>query len=249
MKDIPDYIYGKHAVIEALNIRPDIVRVVYTTKNNVITQEMREVLTKHTIPWKELIPKKLPTGIASDAVYQGYIAEINVSKLIIPYEDFVHSCAVTNDTSYVLLAEIHDPHNVGAIIRSAVAFGVSAVFIPEHRQAQMTGTIIKVSAGTAFHVPLVQIKNINHTLADLKKCGFWIYGLDMHGTQSLQEERFEKPTVMVLGNEAEGIRKKTLEHCDIVLTIPMSVRTESLNVSVAAGIALYAWSLRHVKIL
>jgi 23S rRNA (guanosine2251-2'-O)-methyltransferase len=126
-----------------------------------------------------------------------------------------------------------------------VAFGASAVLIPEHNQAGISGAVIKASAGTAFHIPLVEIGNVNQTLRTLKERGFWTYGLAMDGTSALAEEKFTEPTVFVIGSEGEGLREKTREHCDILLSIPMSDRAESLNASVAAAVCLYQWSGQH----
>ena len=145
----------------------------------------------------------------------------------------------------MVLGELHDPQNIGAIIRSAAAFGAAGVLIPEHNQGQVTGSVIKVSAGMAFRVPLVSIGNVNSTLEDLKKKGFWIYGFASEGEKKLDEELFDAPTVFVFGNESKGVRLKTMEACDIRLSIPIDKRCDSLNVSASASVALYAWSLKH----
>ena len=142
-----------------------------------------------------------------------------------------------------------DACHVAPFIRSAAAFGVAGILIPEHRQAPITGTVIKVSAGMAFHVPLVSIGNVNQAVHTLKERGFWIYGLEGEAVQTIYEEGFEKPSAFILGNEATGIRKKTLEHCDIPLRIPMHARTESLNASAAAAVVLSAWSIKHPSAL
>lgn len=238
------YIYGKHAVREALVARPDVVRSVHLA-DSFLDNEILARLKKEKTPIHSFTPKKMPRGVDADVVHQGIVAEINESKLTRDYDDFMRTSVVTNDTAIAILGEVQDPHNVGAVIRSAAAFGIAAICIPEHRQAQVTGTVIKVSAGMAFHLPLVRIGNVNNTIADLKERGFWVYGLDGEATQSVVDERFEKPSVFVLGNEGDGIRQKTLEHCDIPLRIPMHAHTESLNASAAAAVVFYAWSARH----
>lgn len=248
MTEETTYIYGKHAVAEAVSARPDIVRAVHSTKGGVDDAFAKQLAKAH-IPLLELTQKKLPKMVSSDAVHQGIIAEINPHQLTVSYEEFIAKYNVTNDSAFVLLGEVQDPHNVGAVIRSAVAFGMAGVLIPEHRQAQVNGTVIKVSAGMAFRIPLIQVGNVNYTVADLKERGFWIYGLAEDAEQSLESEGFEKPSVIILGNEGEGIRVKTLEHCDIPLRIPMHKNAESLNASVAAGVVLHAWSLKHPKAL
>lgn len=240
------YIYGKHAVKEALLVRPDVVRSLHLAKD---TKD--DSLTKLTagkkFPVYILDTKKLPKGVAQDAVHQGIIAEIDSVKLLIDYDAYMKTCEVTADTAFVLLGEVQDPQNVGAIIRSAVAFGARAILIPEHRQAQVNGTVIKASVGMAFRIPLVTIGNVNTTIKDLKERGFWVYGLTGEAETDVSGEGFEKPSVIIVGNEGSGIREKTLEHCDITLRIPISSNTESLNASVAAGVVLYAWRLRHTQ--
>jgi 23S rRNA (guanosine2251-2'-O)-methyltransferase len=194
---------------------------------------------------KELNLRKLPKGLPQDAAHQGAVAEIDVSKLMVPYEEFIRILDVTYDTGLVLLGEVQDPQNVGAVIRSAAAFGIAGVLIPEHRQAQVNGTVIKVSAGMAFRIPLVRIGNVNTVVENLKEHGFWIYGLDGSAEKSVSEEKFEKPSVLILGNESTGIREKTLMHSDIPLRIPMSKKAESLNAAAAAAIVLSVWSTHH----
>ncbi len=244
----PVLIYGKHAVREALMARPDVVRTLYVS-DAARDGELTALLKKTGIKGTPLDVKKLPRGVPVDAVHQGLIASVDSSTLTQDYDDFVRNLTVTNDTAFVLLGEVQDPHNVGAVIRSAAAFGITGVLIPEHRQVQVTGTVIKVSAGMAFRVPLISVGNVNQTIRDLKDRGFWIYGLDETATQSVTEESFDRPSVFVLGNEATGIREKTLEYCDIPLKIPMHRNAESLNASASAAVVLYAWSIKHTNAL
>jgi len=245
MKENNIFIFGKHTVIEALTYRPDIVTCVHLTDET--HDELRKSNKLGSITVKPLNPKKLPGGHDTSTVHQGFFAEIDTEKLMVSYDDFMNTYNVTNDSAFVVLGEIQDPHNVGAIIRSATAFGIAGVLIPEHRQAQISGTVAKVSVGTVFRTPLIRIGNVNQTIEDLKKRGFWSYGLEADAKQSVVTEGFEKPSVFVLGNEADGVRKKTLEHCDIPLRIPMSQDAESLNVSTSAAVVLYAWSVKHPK--
>ena len=119
------------------------------------------------------------------------------------------------------------------------------MLIPEHNQAQVTGAVVKVSAGMAFKVPLVAIGNVNHTVRDLKKKGFQIYGLEGTGDQNLSDEKFEEPSVIIVGNEATGIREKTRDLCDKLIKIPMNPSSESLNAASAVSVTLYRWSTQH----
>lgn len=239
--------YGRHALMEALRNNPGSVDRIFTSATP--DGELAALIKKSGIPVGKLSTSGMPTGIAKNATHQGIIGRVALSRLVRSYKSFIETLSVTNDTVVVVLGEVQDPHNVGAIIRSAAAFGAAAVLIPEHNQAPVTGAVVKVSAGMAFRVPLVSIGNVNQTLEDLKKRGFWTYGLAGEGAQSVSEEGFEKPTALVLGNEAEGLREKTRELCDILLSIPMHPQCESMNVAAAGAVALYAWSTKHPEAL
>ena len=241
------FIYGKHALAEALEHTPQAVRKVYLSPQ-VDDARLHELLKRHgisTAPLKEGSVREVEQG----AAHQGVIAEIASAGLVRQYKTFIESITPNPDTLFVLLDELTDPHNVGAIIRSAAAFGAAAVLLPEHNQAPITGAVVKVSAGMAFRVPLVSIGNVNQAVRDLKDRGFWIYGLEGEGGQPITQESFTAPTVLIVGSEAAGIRQKTKELCDVLLAIPIAPRCESLNAAVATGVALYAWSVRHPDVL
>ncbi len=212
-------------------------------------REMRTLAQNAKIPVAELSPKTMPHDVDSSIVHQGIIGLVSPSKLLREYREFVNSLKIDSNSALVILGEIQDPQNVGAIIRSAAAFGIAGVLIPEHNQAPITGTVVKVSAGMAFRVPLISIGNVNTTARDLKERGFWIYGLEGDAPKNIATEKFDAPAVFILGNEATGIRLKTRELCDILLSIPMNPECESLNVSASAAIALYAWSAQHPRVL
>jgi 23S rRNA (guanosine2251-2'-O)-methyltransferase len=178
---------------------------------------------------------------------------MNTGALMLPFPEFLAALTEggtrTPDagTMLVLLDELTDPHNVGAIIRSAAAFGAAGILIPSHNQAPITGAVVKTSAGMVFRIPLVPINNVNQAIDTLKKEGFKTYGLVMDGDTALAEEPFDAPALMIVGNEGEGIREHTLARCDIRLRIPMDPRAESLNASVSAAVVLYQWSTRHLS--
>ncbi|MBP9760434.1 MAG: 23S rRNA (guanosine(2251)-2'-O)-methyltransferase RlmB [Candidatus Pacebacteria bacterium] len=234
------YIYGKHAVQEALDRVPHAVKHLYFVSGQNSTKFLEQGRTLG-ISYDNCDVDHLPRGVDRDVVHQGVLALVSPSKIMVPFKKFMDELVVKDATGLVLLDELTDPHNVGAVIRSAAAFGVSAVLIPEHRQAQITGTVVKVSAGMAFALPLVQVINVNNAIRDLKDKGFWVYGLTSGGATKLADERFTKPSVFVLGNEGKGIREKTEELCDFKLSVPISSKCESLNAAVSAGVVLYAW--------
>jgi len=240
------YVYGKHALKEALLHAPETIKKIFFAPN-IDAPELLNLIKKTGAPTAELSKTKTSEKDLESAVHQGVVALVSIEKLIKPYNKFINSLQITNDTILVLLDELHDPQNIGAVIRSAVAFGASGVLIPEHRQGQVTGAVLKVSAGMAFRIPLISIGNMNNTLNDLKKRGFWTYGLIGNGKTNLNDEKFDSPTVIVLGNESKGIKEKTRELCDIQLSIPISPKCESLNAASSMAITLYAWSVKHPK--
>ena len=144
----------------------------------------------------------------------------------------------------VVLDGVEDPHNLGAIVRTAYAAGASAVLIPERRATGLTETVAKAAAGALEHLPVVRIGNVSQTLEDLKARGFWIYGLDERAKELYSETDFARPTVFVLGGEGQGLHQLVQKHCDVLLRIPMAGAISSLNVSVAAGIVLFEWRRR-----
>lgn len=248
MKQAETFIYGKHAVKEALRRRPDAIVTLYVA-HEYDDSETRTLARQAGVTIEPIQGKKLPGGLSDDTVHQGIIARLISARLLVPYKEFIASLPISPNTCLVVLGELQDPHNVGAVIRSAAAFGISGVLIPEHRQAPLTGTVIKVSAGAAFAVPLVQIGNVNTTLRDLQERGFWVYGLASEGEQSLYTESFTQPTTFVLGNEGDGLREKTRAACDQLLHIPMHPRAESLNASVSAAVVFAEWSQQHTTAL
>jgi 23S rRNA (guanosine2251-2'-O)-methyltransferase len=242
------YIYGKHALIEALRNTPKVIRKVFLAPDLRDT-ELRILLEKNNIPTATLAHGKGKELVGRDTAHQGVIATMDPSALLISLNDFLKILDAKKNPSMAVFGEVQDPHNVGAIIRSAAAFGLSGVLIPEHNQAGITGAVVKASAGMVFRIPLVSIGNVNNTLKILKEKDFWIYGLAMDGKTSLGTDTFDAPCAFVIGNEGAGIREKTLTACDVTLKIPMHARTESLNAAVSAAIVFYEWSRKHPEAL
>lgn len=138
----------------------------------------------------------------------------------------------------LILDEIQDPRNFGAIIRSAEVFGVDAIIIPERNSVRINETVVKTSTGAIEYVPIVKVTNLSDTINRLKKLDYWVYGAAGEASLSCQEEVYPQKVVLVLGNEGVGLRRKIREHCDRLIKIPMKGRINSLNVSVAGGILL-----------
>ncbi len=141
----------------------------------------------------------------------------------------------------VVLDGVEDPHNLGAIIRTANAAGAGGVVIPTRRAAGLSETVAKTSAGALAYVPVVRVSNVARALEHLKEGGYWIYGLDERGDWDYDAIRYGAPAALVLGGEGGGMRPNVRRRCDFLIRIPMAGEIASLNVSVAAGIALFEW--------
>lgn len=236
------YIYGRHSLTEALKNAPRAIKGIFLERMDEET-EIRELAEKNKISVKQLGGGER-REVGKDAVHQGIIGVMNPDALFVDLKEFLKGVDLDKNPAIALCAEVQDPHNLGAIVRSAAAMGLSAVIIPEHRQVSVTGAVVKTSVGMVFRVPLVRVGNVNQTLATLKEAGFWIYGLDMEG-EALTSTVFDRPSVFVVGNEGAGIREKSLELCDIKLSIPMHQRAESLNAAVSAAVVFYEWSRQN----
>ena len=172
--------------------------------------------------------------------HQGVLGE-GESLAFSSLEDLGARLRGRGDSGLVLALDgVTDPHNFGAILRSAAAAGADGVVFPERRSAQINETVIRVSAGTAGRVPLVRVVNLGRALDELKEAGCWIYGLSAGpSSRDYLEEPFDRSTVLVLGSEGEGLHQKIEERCDALLRIPMPGGIESLNVSSAASVMLF----------
>lgn len=236
------YIYGRHTVEEALKEQPENIDKIFL-RNTLKTDGVKQVLdlaSQSRIPVSHVPGPKL-YDLVGNVNDQGIVALISA----VPYMDYGgwldEKLDISTRPAILMLDEVEDPHNVGAIVRTAAAAGLSAVMVPKHRQAPINAAVYKTSAGTADRIPIVRIGNMNQTIMNLKEEGFWIAGLDQEGDDPLWEQKFDVPMGFIVGNEADGISPKTLEHCDFNITIPMLNRVPSLNASVSAGVLCYEW--------
>jgi 23S rRNA (guanosine2251-2'-O)-methyltransferase len=148
----------------------------------------------------------------------------------------------------VLLDGVEDPHNLGAIVRTALAAGAHGVVIPERRAAGLTDTVARASAGALAHLPVAKVTNLARTMEELKEAGYWLVGLDEAGEKSYTEVDYTSPTGIIMGGEGGGLHELTRKRCDFVVSLPTSGPVKSLNVSVATGVVLFeALRQRHAK--
>ena len=218
------WIAGINAVASALEHDVEHVREVLLeagAKNPRIT-EIEETARRRDVSVRR-VPLQSLEGIAGGLRHQGAIARYEAGM-----------------TAFVLVLDgVQDPHNLGACLRTAAAAGVTAVVIPKDKAAPINATVRKTSAGAADRLPVVSVTNLARTLRELQKLGVWIYGLDGTATATIHATDFTGRVALVLGGEGEGMRRLTRETCDGLVSIPMPGDMESLNVSVATGVALF----------
>ena len=166
----------------------------------------------------------------------------NHQGIIIDMEDYqytpLNKILDRGDDKILILDHILDPHNFGAIIRTAVSAGIKTIIIPNDRQVLVNSTVVKTSVGAVFDIDIVLVTNLNNTIKILKDNGFWIYGTVMSG-EDYREVDYNGKVCLIIGNEEKGMSKLVKESCDFLITIPISPKIDSLNASVAAGILIY----------
>lgn len=231
-------IYGINSVSEALKARGRSFEYVSIAKerHDLRLQRLIEECRKLGLPVRFVSRAELDR-IAGNVAHQGVVAVTSAKQ----YSDLDDVIAAKRGVySLVLVLDgIEDPHNLGAIIRTADAAGVDGLIIPERRAAGVSGTVTKVSAGATAHVPIAKVTNIARTLQDLKEQNIWTVGLDERAPQTYDSLDFNMNCALVLGAEGKGVHELVRKKCDFLVSIPMLGKVSSLNVSVAAGVVLY----------
>jgi 23S rRNA (guanosine2251-2'-O)-methyltransferase len=234
------WIAGINAVTAALehdlgNVREVLIEA--GGKNPRLT-EIEETARRHEISVRRIALQALD-GVAGGLRHQGVIARYEAPKQV-EESALVGLIEAAGGKALILVLDgVQDPHNLGACLRSAAAAAVTAVIIPKDKAAPINATVRKTSAGAADRIPVISVTNLARTLRAIKDAGVWVYGLDGEATSSIHGVDLKGNVALVLGGEGEGMRRLTREHCDGLVKIPMPGDMESLNVSVATGVALF----------
>jgi len=231
-------LFGFHAVIARLRAQPQSVRDLYVGN------------ARHDRRVRELIERAEAAGVAVHAVddarlaalagndrHQGVVAVVAGGMPHRTLDDVLENLA--EPPLLLVLDGVTDPHNLGACLRSADAFGAHAVIVPKDRAVGVNATVAKAASGAADTVPVITVTNLARSLRDLKERGVWLLGADAGGTETLFDADLAGPIAWVLGGEGSGLRRLTRESCDRIIGIPVQGSVESLNVSVAAGVCLF----------
>jgi len=237
---VSDIVFGIHAVQEALRSEKQLDRLyVSQGRKGKAIHDILEVAKARRLdvrfePWERLTARS-----GGSTSHQGVVGMI-ASFTYIAFEDLLASFPDLNEPAFLLvLDQIQDPHNLGAILRSAECAGVHGVILPARKSVEITPTVIKVSAGAASYIPVCRVTNLASTIDILKEHGVWVIGAADNAQQSYLQTDLTTPVALVIGNEEKGMRRLVTEKCDLVVSIPLYGKISSLNASVASAVLAF----------
>lgn len=222
-----EYIYGKNSFLEALNSNR--IKKAYVLKDSVFINDIK----KRKIEY-EIVDRRQLDKMSKSANHQGVLALTKEYKLY-DVDDLIKK----DNGLIVVLDGLKDPHNLGAIIRTAECAGVDGIIYKKHNSVKINDTVAKVASGALEYAKVSEVTNITNTLKKLKEKGYWIVGSDASADISYNDVDYKRNIVLVIGSEGEGISRLVLNECDYVVSLPMHGNVNSLNASVAAGILIY----------
>ncbi len=250
-----EMIFGRQPVLEALKSGTPIekILILFGARGSAI-ERIRSLAKQRGIPvteankqrFRELAPSRFAgSEQADDSTTQGVVAILS-TKAYAEIDELLNIAKEKNEPPFLLiLDELEDPHNVGALIRTAECAGVHGVIMAKHHSPSVGHTIAKTSAGASLHMPLAKVSNIAQTLDELKQDGLWIIGAAMESDRTYFEADYKGPIAIVVGNEGRGIRRLVKEKCDFLVRIPLYGKIESLNASVAGALVLFEAARRR----
>jgi len=237
---VPEYIWGRNPVLETLHSARYVKRILLSEGQReapalaAILQEAE----RRRIPI-ETVPRGRLDQLSHGAVHQGCLAVVEARKYV-DLEQILAYAERKNEAPFLLVLDaIQDVNNLGSLLRTAEAVGVHGVILPEHRAAEVTGTVIKSSAGASEHLLITQETNLTRTIEFLKKQNIWVIGLAGEAKMEYDQANLTGALALVVGNEGKGISRLVREHCDLLIKLPMRGHVNSLNAAVAGSIALY----------
>lgn len=225
------YIYGKNVAREKLHNNSKINKIYLSEKFN--DREILDLIRKNNI--KVSFVKNYELDKKVEGLHQGIVMEIDDVKTY-SYDEIIPNIKKENPV-IVMLDHLEDPHNFGAIIRTSEALGVDAIIIPTDRSVKVNSTVVKTSVGAIEYIPIIRVVNLNDTIRKLKSDGYWIIATDMDG-EDYSKIDYNMPVCIVIGNEGKGISRMVSENSDIIASIPMKGKINSLNASVSCAIVL-----------
>ena len=237
-------IAGRKPVMEALKAGTRIERIVFLVGvQGRVVSEIRGLAERRSVQ-VSFVNKQQFRELATDATTQGVVAIVPAKKFV-NLEDLLALPPQRGERGFLLiLDEIEDPHNLGALVRTAECAGVHGIVVPRHHAAPVTSTVVKAAAGATEHMPMAEVTNVVQAIELLKEHGYWIIGLDTEGEKSYTELDYGTPLAIVVGNEGRGMRRLVREHCDHIVRIALYGKIESLNASVAGALVMFE-AARH----
>lgn len=237
-RNIDQYYYGRHAVMELVKSGKNLNKL-YLSKGireNTVA-DFKRSLEGTGVPIK-FIDRNIMDKMFPDKNHQGIAAEVS-AKEYSQWEEILERAEERGEDPLILILDsIEDPHNLGAVIRTAEAAGVHGIIIPKNRSVMLSETVAKTAAGALENVLISRVTNLSQIIDKLKERNVWVYGTDLSG-QSIYKGKITGATAIVLGNESKGVSPNILKKCDVIITIPMIGQVNSLNVSVATGVILF----------
>jgi len=237
-------IYGLHTVLECLKTNPALIERLYVARGSSSPQLQRviDLARKNGLSLK-FEPRTLLDQKTSNAVHQGVMA-VCVERQYVDFDDLLTK--LSPQATLVVLDGIEDPRNLGAILRSCAAFSVEGVVLPKDRAVGISSAVSKTAEGALEHLRVARVTNLTRSIQVLKEKGIWVIGVESRQEKFCNEFDYGGPCALVFGNEGSGLRRLVRENCDVLLSIPATGAIQSLNVSVAVGIALYECTRRRI---
>lgn len=238
------FIYGKKPIEEALINRVKKVDKIFI-KNSINPNSYKELhvtASNNQIP-VAIVPEQKLNSLVGRVNHQGFVALLSTIEYLSFFE-WIENVDLNTNPAVLLLDGIEDPHNLGAILRTAAAAGISGVIVPTQNQSPVNATVFKTSAGTAGRIPVIRVHDTNQGFKDLKLAGFSIVALDMSADKTVWDAELDKPIAFLIGNEGRGVSNSFIKKCDELIKLPMQNNVESLNASVTAALVSYEWRRR-----